>query len=66
MAKTKSTKVTKAMLKAMAEGCGLPLSDERIEHLLPLMQAIADSMAKLDEMDLKDTPPAFIFPMRAD
>jgi len=63
MAKTKS-KVTKATLKVMAESCGLSLSDERMEHLLPQMQAIVDSMAKLDEMDLGDTPPAFVFHIR--
>ena len=61
MAQSKEQKVTKETLKTLAQLADLDLSDERLEHLLPQMQAVVDSMAKLDELDLQDTAPAFTF-----
>ncbi len=66
MAQSKAPRVTKETLKAIASLSGIDLSEERLEHLLPQMQATLDSLAKLDELDLGETEPAFIFPMKKD
>ena len=64
MAQSQAPKVTKETLKTLASLSGIELSDERLEQLVPQMQATLDSLAKLDELDLGDTEPAFIFPMK--
>ena len=54
-------KVTKEEMRTLAQIAGLDLSEERLDQLLPQMQAVVDSVAKLDELELGDTPPAFTF-----
>ena len=54
--------INKNQLRTLAEIAGLNLTEERLEYLLPQMQSIMDSAAKLDELDLGDTPPSFAGP----
>ena len=55
-------KINKDQLRTLAGLAGLDLTEERLEYLLPQMQSIIDSAAKLDELDLGDTPPSFAGP----
>lgn len=54
--------INKNQLRTLAEIAGLNLTEERLDYLLPQMQSIMDSAAKLDELDLGDTPPSFAGP----
>ena len=57
--------INKNQLRTLAELAGLNLSEERLEYLLPQMQSIIDSVDKLDELNLGDTPPSFNGPTAA-
>ena len=56
------SEINKNKLRTLAEIAGLNLTEERLDYLLPQMQSIMDSAAKLDELDLGDTPPSFAGP----
>ena len=54
-------RVTKEALRALAGLTGLQLTDERLEELLPRVQQSAESLAKLDALDLQSAEPSIVF-----
>ncbi len=56
--------VTPAQLRAIADLAGLPISDDRLDRLLPPVQALLRGLAALDELDLDEVEPEMIFRAR--
>ena len=40
---------------------GIPLTDEELDMLVPVVQANVDGMAKLEEVDLAEVLPGHVF-----
>ncbi|MDN5790074.1 MAG: hypothetical protein L0H25_04300 [Micrococcales bacterium] len=56
--------VTPELVRAMAGYARLPLSEDRIAVLAPLLQMVYGLVDQLDELDLGDTYPATAFDAR--
>jgi len=53
--------VTKEAMRALARLSGLDLSDERLEALLPQMQATLEAVSGLNALDMEGIEPAVTF-----
>ncbi|MBI4233728.1 MAG: hypothetical protein HY686_04730 [Chloroflexi bacterium] len=57
-------KLSPTTLSALARFAGLKLSRQRLEELAPQVQDLLSRAARLDEVELGETEPAFILPIR--
>ncbi len=56
--------VTLAQLRAIADLAELPIPDDRLERLLPPVQALLRGLAALDDLDLDEVEPEMVFRAR--